>query len=57
VLQTTYTDLPTELVAIAIDEISGKIAACSASLVYVYKPNTTDPEHPRVRWIKGKMHG
>jgi hypothetical protein len=48
VLQTTYVELPDELLAIVIDEISGKIAACSESLVHVYKPDGYYQGSPRV---------
>ncbi|KAF2674851.1 WD repeat protein-like protein [Microthyrium microscopicum] len=47
VLQTTYTDLPDELVAIVIDELSGKIAAASSNLVHVYKPDGYFQGSPR----------
>ena len=42
ILQTTYLELPDELVAITFDEISGKIALASKSHVYVYKPDETN---------------
>lgn len=48
VLQTTYQELPEELVAIIFDEISGKIAAASASTVHVYKPYGRD--EGALRW-------
>lgn len=48
VLQTTYQELPDELVAIVFDEISGKIAAASASAVHVYKPYGR--EEGALRW-------
>ena len=48
VLQTTYQELPDELVAIIFDEISGKIAAASASTVHVYKPYGHD--EGALRW-------
>lgn len=51
ILQTTYLELPDELVAIVLDEISGKIAACSSSLVHVYKPYGRDEGALRVREV------
>lgn len=51
ILQTTYLELPDELVAIVLDEISGKIAACSSSLVHVYKPYGRDEGALRVRVV------
>jgi len=49
VLQTTYQELPDELIAIVFDEISGKIAAASTSTVHVYKPYGREEGALRVR--------
>ena len=48
ILQTTYFEEHDELVAIAFDELSGKIAAASASTVHVYKPYGRD--EGELRW-------
>ncbi|KAF2426534.1 WD repeat protein-like protein [Tothia fuscella] len=48
ILQTTYHELPDELVAIVFDEISGKVATASASTVHVYKPYGRD--EGALRW-------
>ncbi|KAI9690129.1 MAG: regulator of (H+)-ATPase in vacuolar membrane [Bathelium mastoideum] len=42
VLQTIYHEEEEELVAVTIDEVSGRIAACTEKLVYVYKPYGQD---------------
>ena len=38
VLQTIYNDKEEELEAVILDEISGKLATCSGSNIYVYRP-------------------
>ncbi|RDI89534.1 hypothetical protein Vi05172_g77 [Venturia inaequalis] len=48
VLQTTYLELPDELVAVAFDELSGKIATATSSTVHVYKPYGRD--EGELRW-------
>ncbi|KAF2403852.1 hypothetical protein EJ06DRAFT_488764 [Trichodelitschia bisporula] len=42
VVQTTYLEVSDQFVAIAFDELSGKIAAASGSTVHVYKPYGRD---------------
>jgi hypothetical protein len=48
VLQTTYLELPDELIAIVFDELSGKIAMASPSTVHIYKPYGRDEGELRV---------
>ena len=38
VLQTVYHDEEEELIAIAIDEVSGRIAVCTERVLHVYRP-------------------
>ncbi|EDN98676.1 hypothetical protein SS1G_13535 [Sclerotinia sclerotiorum 1980 UF-70] len=42
ILQTIYDDDDTQLEAIALDEASGKIAACAGSNIRIYKPYGQD---------------
>ncbi|QDS72950.1 hypothetical protein FKW77_008419 [Venturia effusa] len=42
VLQTTYLDIPDELIAIVFDESSGKIATATTSTIHIYKPYGRD---------------
>lgn len=54
VLQTTYIDEETDLEAIAFHEDTGKIAACSRTQIYVYRPYGQDEGH--LRWsLQGSM--
>jgi hypothetical protein len=48
ILQTTYLELPDELVAVVFDELSGKIATASPSTVHIYKPYGRDEGALRV---------
>ena len=41
-LQTTYIDNAKNLTAVTIDETSGKIAAATASHLYIYEPQGKD---------------
>ncbi|KAF2110546.1 WD repeat protein-like protein [Lophiotrema nucula] len=47
-LQTIYVDEESELEAIALDEESGKIAACSTKNVYIYRPYGQDED--AIKW-------
>lgn len=42
VLQTIYIDEESELEAIALDEGTGKLAACSTQSIYIYQPYGQD---------------
>ncbi len=42
VLQTIYIDEESELEAVALDEGTGKLAACSAQQIYIYRPYGQD---------------
>lgn len=42
VLQTIYIDEETELEAVALDEGTGKIAACSTKHIHIYRPYGQD---------------
>ena len=48
ILQTIYLELSDELIAIVLDELSGKVAAASSSTVHVYKPYGRDEGALRV---------
>ncbi|KAL1614331.1 regulator of (H+)-ATPase in vacuolar membrane [Diplodia seriata] len=47
IIQTTYTEDEGNLVAVVLDEPSGKIAAASKTAVYVYKPHGLDIGQPK----------
>ncbi len=53
-LQTVYDDDESPLVAIAFDEASGKIAACTLESVRVYKPFGRDEDALRVGRYSGR---
>ena len=56
VLQTIYIDEEFELEAVAIDQGTGKLAACSTRRIYIYRPYGQDEgavkvgHTPRGRW-------
>lgn len=49
-LQTIYEDEVEDLDAVALDEASGKIATCSGSTIYVYRPYGKDEGALRVKY-------
>jgi len=42
VLQTTYHETEDDLVAVVLDEATGKIATCTDAIIHVYKPYGQD---------------
>lgn len=50
ILQTIYDDDEAELEAIAIDELSGKIATCTGPNIRVYKPYGQGEDALKVEW-------
>lgn len=54
VLQTIYIDEETELGAVALDEATGKLAACSTNNIYIYRPYGQD--EGAIKWsLQGSM--
>lgn len=49
IIQTTYSEDEEDLVAVVLDEPSGKIAVASKKAAYVYKPHGLDIGLPKVR--------
>ncbi|KAI8935121.1 hypothetical protein NX059_007715 [Plenodomus lindquistii] len=54
VLQTIYIDEESELEAVALDEATGKLAACSKNHIYIYRPYGQD--EGAIKWsLQGSM--
>lgn len=48
-MQTIYIDEETELEAVAVDEGTGKLAACSTRHIYIYQPYSVEYDVYKVR--------